>query len=328
MKEEMIRDLLFGKGSDVSLKTIHSLRETGLLPHVLTDGNVKKWKKTFVGNFVCSYPNRYGIVEKMRKLFGKLPELNDFSEDNLELLVNSLKETESPGTARQYASLIKSTITRLLESNDCRESIPCRRYMKVLSLKGCPTTKTYMSLDDLKKFMSYEPKNTRERNCKAVFTVMLMTGARYSDAVSLKSTYIQGDVLTFVPKKTKFHGTVVSIRVGDEVSKCIEHIEKNKCDYHVGYFNETIKQICKNCGMTEEVTYFHAGKVVTKPKCDAMRSHLGRASFVTNMLKLGQPIHEVSKMAGHTDIAMTSRYNASTDVKLTKEANDFINMKF
>ena len=98
--------------------------------------------------------------------------------------------------------------------------------------------------------------------------------------------------------------------------------------YDLPKFNETIRDICRKCGLDEEVTYFWGGKYITRPKWQAIRSHLGRASFVTNMLKMGLQIHEVSKLAGHTDVTMTSRYNASSEVKLTKEANDFINMRF
>lgn len=327
MKELKIRDLLFGENSEVPLKTINSLCERGLVPSIVNKASARRWKSTFVGNFLCHYTDSHGVVYMVCQLFQGHPSLEDFTEEKLEEIVEKLKE-KSPGTAKQYASMIKSTITRLLESDSCHETIGCKRYAKILSLDSCPTTKPYMGLDDLKAFMSYEPQTLTEKNIKAVFAVMLMTGARYSDVVNFKRANIQDGVLTYVPNKTKFHGTIVSIPVSEAVIEYIEHIENNKCDYHLSWFNEKLKLICEKCGLTEEVTYFYAGKYVTKPKYEAMRSHLGRTSFVTNMLKLGQEIHEVSKLAGHTDIAMTSRYNASTDVKLTEKANDFINMKF
>lgn len=327
MNEERIRSLLFGEKSTLPLRTLRSCIDRGLIPSVVTTHIANKWKQTFTGNFLTHYPAYHGLVCMMADKFGKLPELRDFTASNLEAIVAELK-LKSPGTARQYASKIKSTITRMLENEDCHEAIPCKRYNKILSLDTCPTTKPYMGLDDLKRFMQYEPRTTAERNCKAMFAVMLMTGARYSDVVNFKKTNIQDGILTYVPQKTKHSGTVVTIPVSDTIAEYIEYIEKNKCKYFIGYFNDIIRQICKNCGMTEEVTYFHGGKYVTKPKYEAMRSHLGRTSFVTNMLKMGQQMHEVSKMAGHTDIAMTSRYNAATDVELNDKAKAFINMKF
>jgi integrase len=263
----------------------------------------------------------------IKEAIGKKPQLSDFTERNLIKIAEKLQQC-APNTARQNASRIKSTITRLLESDECMETIPCKRYTKILNLEGCPTTKTYMGVDDLKKFFSYVPQNECEKICQARYAVMLMTGARHSDVCNFKRANIQDGVLTYVPQKTKSHGTVVTIPISESVANYIDVLRKAKYKYGLDIFNKTIREICKKCGLDEEVTYYWGGKYVTKPKWQAMRSHLGRASFVTNMLKMGLQMHEVSKMAGHTNIAMTSRYNASTDVKLTKEADDFLNMKF
>lgn len=328
MNDEKIRDLLFGKkAKSVPIQTIVSYRERGLLPNAYSEQAIHAWKYTFIGNFITNYPERKFVIMSISDAIGKLPKVSDFTEANLLKIVEKLKE-KAPNTARQMASQIKSTLNRLMESDECKVAVPCKRYAKLLSLEGCPTTKTYMTIDDLKKFLKYEPENDRETTCKALFAIMMMTGARYSDVLKFKRANVQNGVLTYVPQKTKSSGTVVSIPVSEQIAEFIGVVEKSKCCWKSYYFNRILKGICEKCGLDEEVTYFWGGKYVTKPKYEAMRSHLGRASFVTNMLKLGQQMHEVSKMAGHTDIAMTSRYNASTDVKLTKEADDFINMKF
>lgn len=328
MNDEKIRDLLFGKkAKSVPIQTIVSYRENELMPNAYSEQAIHAWRHTFIGNFLTNYPERKYVILSIRDAIGKLPRVSDFTEGNLLKIVEKLKE-KAPNTARQVASQIKSTLNRLMESDECNASVPCKRYAKLLSLEGCPTTKTYMNLDDLKKFLAYEPTSKSEQNVKAMFAIMLMTGARYSDTMKFKRANVQNGVLTYVPQKTKSSGTVVSIPVSEQIVEYIGIVEKSKCNYRSCQFNRILKIICEKCGLDEEVTYFWGGEYVTKPKYEAMRSHLGRASFVTNMLKLGQQMHEVSKMAGHTDIAMTSRYNASTDVKLTKEADDFINMKF
>lgn len=328
MNEEKFKDLLFGaKSKDVSMRTFRLLKERGLLPSAHSDMAIQMWKRTFIGDFLLSHPSRSGIILDIKGVIGKKPQLSDFTERNLNRIADKLKEC-APNTARQNASRIKSTITRLLESDECTEVIPCKRYTKILTLDGCPTTKIYMGLDDLKKFFSYVPESECEKVCQARYAVMLMTGARYSDVCNFKRANIQGGVLTYVPQKTKSHGTVVTIPISEAIAGFIDVLKEGKGKYSLHTFNATIREICRKCGLDEEVTYYWGGKYVTKPKWQAMRSHLGRASFVTNMLKMGLQMHEVSKMAGHTNIAMTSRYNASTDVKLTKEANDFLNMKF
>jgi integrase len=328
MNDEKLKDLLFGaKSKDVSLRTFSTLKGRKLLPVSYSQASIQRWKRTFVGDFLLNHPSRSGLIMDIKEAIGCTPQLSDFTEGNLNKIADKLKEC-APNTARQNASRIKSTITRLLESDECMEIVPCKRYAKILNLEGCPTTKTYMGIDDLKKFFSYEPANEGERVCQARYAVMLMTGARHSDVCNFKRANIQDGVLTYVPQKTKSHGTIVTIPVSEAVARYIDILSNAKYKYNIAYFNSTIREICKKCGLDEEVTYFWGGKYVTKPKWEAMRSHLGRASFVTNMLKMGLQMHEVSKMAGHTNIAMTSRYNASTDVKLTKEADDFLNMKF
>lgn len=328
MNDEQFKDLLFGtKSKDVSMRTFSTLKERGLLPSAYSDIRINQWKHTFIGDFLLHHPLRSGLIMDIKEAIGKKPQLSDFTERNLIKIAEKLQQC-APNTARQNASRIKSTITRLLESDECEESIPCKRYTKILNLEGCPTTKTYMGVDDLKKFFSYVPQNECEKICQARYAVMLMTGARHSDVCNFKRANIQDGVLTYVPQKTKSHGTVVTIPISESVANYIDILQKSKHEYGLDWFNKTIRGICKKCGLDEEVTYYWGGKYITKPKWQAMRSHLGRASFVTNMLKMGLQIHEVSKMAGHTNIAMTSRYNASTDVKLTKEADDFLNMKF
>lgn len=329
MNEEKLRNLLFGsKSKSVPLQTIRLMDERGLLPKHHGEFHIRQWKNSFIGDFLLNHPSRSGLIMDIKEAIGKIPTLSDFTERNLNKIAEILQKDKSPNTARQNASRIKSTITRLLESDECKETIPCKRYTKILNLDGCPTTKTYMSVDDLKKFFSYTPENECERICQARYAVMLMTGARHSDVCKLKRANIQDGVLTYVPQKTKAHGTVVSIPISESVSHYIDILCKAKYKYSLPIFNATIREICKKCGLDEEVTFYWGGKYVTKPKWEAMRSHLGRASFVTNMLKMGMQIQDVSKMAGHTNITMTSRYNASTNVELNDKAKAFLNMDF
>lgn len=328
MNDEKFKDLLFGsKSKDISLRTFSLMKERNLLPNGCSDTHIQQWKNSFIGNFLLHHPSRSGLIMDIKEVIGRLPHLYDFTERNLNRIAEKLSQS-APNTARQNASRIKSTITRLLESDDCIEPIPCKRYAKILTLNGCPTTKTYMCVDDLKKFFSYVPRNERERICQARYAVMLMTGARHSDVCNFKRANVHDGVLTYVPQKTKSHGTIVQIPVSDVVVHFIDILGQAKFAYSLPKFNSTIREICKNCGLDEEVTFFWGGKYVTKPKWQAMRSHLGRASFVTNMLKMGLQIHDVSKMAGHTSISMTSRYNASTDVELNDKAKAFLNMNF
>lgn len=326
MNEQQIKDLLFGRERDVPLPTISSLQSLDYLPPFFTRGAVARWRNTFIGAFVMKYPKFFHIIKEMEEVLGEKPLVSHFTEYNLKLIVERMGK-HTPNTAHQYCTKIKCAISELLKNESFNEEVPCKRWRDILSsIKGCPTTKTYMNEDDIRAFLRYKPQNETERICHARFAVELMTGARMSDVERMTTANVQDGVLTYVPQKTKSSsGKVVSIPVSELTVRFIEIASQSSCKYHDK--NEVIREICRKCGLDEEVTYFYAGKYVTKPKWQAIRSHIGRVSFVTNLIKLGQPIHEVSNLAGHTDIEMTLRYNASTEVNLTKEANDFINMK-
>lgn len=323
--EERIRELLFKDIKDLPDATIRTLMDNGFLPDVSNKKELKEWKASYVGHFVMKYPKRSGELRIVCALLRRNPELYDFTEDVLNEIVHAFK-LRSPGTAKEYASRVKTIISNMIEENPDLY-LPCRTYKKILSLPSSPTTKPFLNMNDVKALLSYKPESEAERICHARFIVSIMTGARISDVCSFTRENITDGMLSYVPKKTKTKGTIVTIPVSEVTAKYIDIASEKPTMYHVSY-NGVIREICRKCGLTEEVKFFYAGKYVVKEKWEAMRSHLGRVSFVTLMLEMGQQIQDVSKMAGHTDINMTARYNASTDVKLNDKAKAFINMDF
>lgn len=331
MNEELIRSLLFkGVKERISSKTITSMYEIGFIPKIINKNIARVWSNTLVGAFMRKYPRYYGEMKRIQDILGKMPQVSDLTERNLKEIVSAFESNYNlaPNTARLCCTHLKCTLSDLTKSEDFHDKIPCKRWREILSsIKGCPTTKTFLTREDIEKLVHYQPESRVERICHARFMVALFTGARISDVATLKSSNINNDMLVYVPKKTRHSSQkVVTNQIGDIVKHFIKILEESDRKYD--NLNPVIREICRKCGIDEEVTYFWGGKYVTKPKWEAMRSHLGRVSFVTNMIEMGMPIHQVSKMAGHSGIEMTERYNASTDIKLTKEADDFLNMKF
>lgn len=323
--EELIRKTLFSEHKNLSSKTILHLDELELLPNCHFKTSVRNWKKSYIGHFLSKYPKRSGELNMLMFILKGEPKIEDFTQEVLEELVKMFK-VKAPGTAKAYASRVKTVIAEMLEEDpDLR--IPCRTYKKILSLPDSPSTKPFLNMNDVKAILGYIPKTETERICHALFIISIMTGARISDAKSFSRENIINGVLSYVPQKTKSSGTVVNIPVSETTAKFIDIVSGKKTPSMFTYTNN-IRKICKECGLTEEVKYFYGGKYVVKEKWQAMRSHLGRVSFVTLMLEMGQQIQDVSKMAGHTDINMTARYNASTEVKLNEKASAFINMDF
>lgn len=61
--------------------------------------------------------------------------------------------------------------------------------------------------------------------------------------------------------------------------------------------NKRLKATLRRCGLAE----------------DQFTPHALRHSFVTNLLRAGVPLHVVSRLAAHADVATTMRYARTTD---------------
>ena len=78
-----LNKILFG--SKISREGMERMNDLGLLPELC---NIKGWKNTFCGRFICKYPKYYGIITKIRKLLGHIPEWEDFTKTNIDDILN------------------------------------------------------------------------------------------------------------------------------------------------------------------------------------------------------------------------------------------------
>ena len=83
----------------------------------------------------------------------------------------------------------------------------------------------------------------------------------------------------------------------------------------------------RRAGIDEPVTVYEGGKTRKGPKYLFVTSHTFRISFVTNLHKAGLDLLTISRMAGHTNVAMTERYCAYIEPKIqTAEAAGYLGL--
>ena len=122
--------------------------------------------------------------------------------------------------------------------------------------------------------------------------------------------------ISYTSEKTKITAVV-------PLKPIVGNILRNRgdfCLYDNTTYNRTIQHIAFICNISEEVTLFRAGKVITIPKWKAITSHTARRSFATNLYLNGVDIVSISKMMGHSNTAQTERYictplNINTEIK-------------
>lgn len=215
-----------------------SLNETGNAIKIIRD-----WKRTFVGKFVYKNPKYYGMIERLERLFGHVPEWSDFTKENIDLIVDMFSQV-AQSSAKTYLSMLKSVL------NDAKDEInlPYPRFAERMTLKSIPSVGVYLNLSDLKKLEEYCPINDKEKIILAQFLCGCYTGARHSDVINMTVNNIDGKYLTYVSQKTKVQTTVEAKPI---LRKLL--LVAGKHIYADSVFNETIRTICYKVGINEQM---------------------------------------------------------------------------
>lgn len=303
-----LNKILFG--SKISREGIERMNDLGLLPELC---NIKGWKNTFCGRFICKYPKYYGIITKIQKLLGHIPEWEDFTKANIDDIL-SLFSSCSPSSARTYTAMLKAVL------NDGKDEfvLPYPKFAERLNVKGTPSVNVYLDLDELSRLEQYSPKNEKENIVLAQFLIGCYTGARHSDILEMTGENIQGGYITYVSKKTNIAATIEAKPI---LKKLLPIAGKRK--YVDACFNDTIRDICRKCGIDGKIKLFRRGKNETGEKWQFIASHTARRSFATNLAELGVPLLQIAKRMGHSDIKMTQNYVVCGIGKLNDKARSF-----
>ena len=110
-------------------------------------------------------------------------------------------------------------------------------------------------------------------------------------------------MLMYVSQKTKIQATVPLKPIVRELLSSTPRKEISDVA-----FNDILRNICLNSGITEQVKVFKSGKVAECEKYLCVSSHTARRSFATNLYLRGADLYSISKMMGHASVEQTTRY--------------------
>ena len=150
----------------------------------------------------------------------------------------------------------------------------------------------YLSEEEVKMFMEWEPKSKSERRVKDIFIFQCYTGLAFSDAQKF-------DIGNYRKENGRWIATARRIKTGVPfvnvlLPPVVEVLERN--EWRVpklsnDWYNEVLERIGKECGVSIK-----------------LRSHIARHTFATMMLRNGVKIENLARMLGHTNITQTQRY--------------------
>lgn len=164
-----------------------------------------------------------------------------------------------------------------------------------------------------------------------IFCFCSFTSLRYSDAINLKRSDLNGDTLTITTIKT---ADTITIELNKYALSILERY-KDLAPLE-GYvfpritnqrMNIYIKDLCELCGINQPITqtYYRGSKRIdeTAPKFELMGTHAGRRTFICNALMLGIPAEIVMKWTGHSDYKAMKPYIDVTNVAKSMAMNKF-----
>lgn len=271
----------------------------------------------FETEFMRKNPKRGNVLRFMREAIGKdHVEFEDLTAVNLTRIRDHVCERVTGNSACTYLAVIKATLSPFAADG----IIPCKSPHDKLKAKHVPSQHIALTEEEVAKLDAYVPYNETERCVKILFMRGCYTGARSSDCKLFTPDIIRGDHIAYVSQKTK-----------TEVIQPLHHALVKYLYAQPSYIpcpsvlNSTIQRICEYLGFDEEVTLFVGGKLQKGPKWRFVTSHTARRSLVTNLALRGVPLAVVSRIVGHHDVVMTSRYLAIDAKNIGNEAMAFFN---
>ena len=253
--------------------------------------------------------------KSLSAFLGKPPEWEDINKVVLEKWKRNMLSNLSPATSKRYCASMRAILNLYEDIIDIGRDVS-----KNLNVKVTKSVNTYLSLNEINTIGRYCVKNSIERDVLNQFILQCWTGCRVGDCGKLSTSNIQVmnnvKTISYTSEKTKITAVV-------PLKPIVENILRNRgdfCLYDNTTYNRTIQHIAFICNISEEVTLFRAGKVITIPKWKAITSHTARRSFATNLYLNGVDIVSISKMMGHSNTAQTERYictplNINTEIK-------------
>ena len=264
--------------------------------------------------------NKGGAGQSLRKHLAAvgINEWGDITRSALFEFHDHVTENLAPGTARTVCAYAKSLLNRYSDEVELPKD-----WAKILTAKSSKPMKTYLTEDELRRIADAPVHTEKQTLVKNLFLICAYTGLRIGDAMNLTTENIVDGNLHYVAQKTKKAGAI-PLKAGlEERIKWVS--EHRHLSITLKSYNEDVKKMCKEAGITDEVVVLKAGKEMKGPKWNFITSHTARISTATCLSKRGVPVGDIMKLLQHSGTAMTERYIVRDRIELSPRAMAFFN---
>lgn len=209
---------------------------------------------------------------------------------------------------------------------------PSKELTSVEKIHAVSEDKLYLTFDQIEKIIDYVPEADVLQNTKLILLTLLFTGCRYSDVHKIKPEFeydkngIKFFYARYISEKTNTEIIVPLLK--PLMAEVLKNGGKMANEMSLPSFNSYVKELTQACGLNDEISFSYTDSIgkrqfETKYLYEFVSSHIGRRSFVTNLINY-IPITILTKITGHqlTDKSIIFSYNK---ISLLDNAVMFVN---
>lgn len=177
--------------------------------------------------------------------------------------------------------------------------------------------KPFLTPSEIMGFYNYNCGTDSKNRVKDIFVFLCMTGMRHIDVINLNQHhFILKENKTYVQKRSEKIGKFFYLEltnIANDIRLRLDHdfVISNQA------FNRILKEIGEESKLFDGI-FFNQVKNKKFKMYEVLSSHIGRHSFITNLVDAKYPINQIMRMTGHTKPTTLFAY---INRRLTSEIN-------
>ena len=245
--------------------------------------------------------------EKLKKIY-----LSDIDVDLLERFTDFLAEERelAINTINKYQSDLITFLDYLTNTKKINKNLSYKEFKKTPRDRNS-NSRIVLLKEHIKKLIEWKPTNDRYEKVRDLFLFQILTGIRFSDLERVTKTWVKNDKLTFIMYKSP---KTVSIPLHDKAKEILfkYKYELGKVCKSIQNYNEDLKEVGRMAGLTDTLNEL---KITLNRKIPQetemyklLSSHVGRTSFITNLIVAGVSPYIIMSYTGHAKITTLDYY--------------------